>query len=73
MFDKRTKAATECRASISEKYPVNAWDKFIPIDTKLREASSLGVPASIYDPTSKAISSYSNLLDELLEKNSPNG
>ncbi len=73
MFDKRTKAAMGCRASVLEKYPENAWDQYIPIDTKLREASSLGVPASIYDSTSKAVSSYSNLLDELLEKNASNG
>ncbi len=68
MFDKRTKAAMECRATVLEKYPDYAWDQFIPIDTKLREASSLGIPASIYDSTSKAVASYSNLLDELLEK-----
>jgi len=72
MFDKRTRAASECRDVLTQKYPNNAWDDFIPIDTKLREASSLGVPASIYDPTSKAVASYSNLLDELLENNIPN-
>jgi len=68
MFDKRTKSAMECRDSLLEKYPSHAWHDFIPIDTRLREASSLGVPISIYAPTSKAVVSYSNLLDELLDK-----
>jgi len=68
MYDKRTKAGVECLDFLRNKYPENAWESFIPVDTKLREASSIGVPASIYDPTSKAVASYSNLLDELLQK-----
>jgi len=66
MFDKRTKAGGECLNILREKYTDNIWGSFIPVDTKLREASSLGIPASIYDPTSRAVASYSNLLDELL-------
>ncbi|SHE23625.1 ParA family protein [methanotrophic endosymbiont of Bathymodiolus puteoserpentis (Logatchev)] len=68
MYDKRTKAGTESLNFLRNKYPDNAWHSFVPVDTKLREASSMGVPASIYDPTSKAVASYSNLLDELLQK-----
>jgi len=68
MFDKRTKAAIESLNALRESYPKNVWGGFVPIDTKLREASSMGVPASIYDPTSRAVASYSNLLDELLEQ-----
>ncbi|MDF1584549.1 MAG: ParA family protein, partial [Methyloprofundus sp.] len=68
MYDKRTKAGTESLNFLRNKYPDNAWHSFVPVDTKLREASSIGVPASIYDPTSKAVASYSNLLDELLQK-----
>jgi len=66
MFDKRTKAGNECLLKLRTTYPDNAWDAYIPIDTRLREASSVGIPASIFDPTSKAVVSYSNLLDLLL-------
>lgn len=69
MFDKRTKSAINSLQALRKDYPNNVWGEFIPIDTKLREASSIGVPASIYDPTSRAVASYSNLLDELLEHN----
>ena len=66
MFDKRTKAAIKSLNTLRGDYPNNVWSKFIPIDTKLREASSVGVPASIYDPSSRAVACYSDLLDELL-------
>jgi chromosome partitioning protein len=66
MFDKRTKAAIKSLNTLRVDYPNNVWSQFIPIDTKLREASSVGVPASIYDPSSRAVACYSDLLDELL-------
>ena len=72
MFDKRTKAAMNCLLSLRKSYPKNAWADCVPVDTKLREASSAGIPASIYDPTSRAVASYSNLLDELLEQSKLN-
>ncbi len=68
MVDKRTKTAIKCLDVLRKKYPKNVWDSFVPVDTKLREASSIGVPASIYDPTSRAVAQYSNLLDTLLEE-----
>ncbi|BCG63019.1 MAG: chromosome partitioning protein [Methyloprofundus sp.] len=71
MFDKRTNAAIKSLNTLRGDYPNNVWGKFIPIDTKLREASSAGVPASIYDPSSRAVACYSDLLDELLAQQRP--
>lgn len=68
MVDKRTKSAAKCLDMLQTKYPKNVWERFIPVDTRLREASSFGVPASIYDPTSRAVAEYSNLLDDLLDE-----
>jgi chromosome partitioning protein len=39
----------------------------IPIDTKLRDASRLGIPGPIFAPTSKASEAYGELLELLLQ------
>jgi len=66
IYDKRTKAAKDSLLALLEKYPDNVWNAVIPVDTRVRDASSAGIPLSLYDKTSKAVEAYSELLELLL-------
>lgn len=69
MFDKRTKESQESLRFLRIEYEEFIWRSMIPVDTKLREASRLGIPGSLYAPTSKAIEAYTELLEQLLVDN----
>ena len=69
MFDKRTKAAVLSLKTLHEQQPEHIWKSVIPVDTKLREASREGIPASIYEPHSRAVAAYTELLEEFLISN----
>lgn len=66
MFDKRTKAARDSLLALREQYPDNVWSAVIPVDTRVRDASSVGVPLPLLDKNSKAVEAYSELLELLL-------
>ncbi len=66
MFDKRTKAARDSLVALHQQYGNNAWESVIPVDTKVREASRVGVPLPLFDKTAKAVEAYSQLLELLL-------
>ena len=66
MYDKRTKAARESLVALHQQYPHNAWDSVIPVDTKVRDASQVGVPLPLFDKTAKSVEAYSALLEQLL-------
>lgn len=66
MYDKRTKAARESLAALLQQYPENVWNSVIPVDTKVRDASRVGAPLSLFDPNAKAVEAYSELLELLL-------
>jgi chromosome partitioning protein len=66
MFDKRTKAARESLIAMHQQYPMNAWSSVIPVDTKVRDASQIGVPLPLLDKSAKAVDAYSELLELLL-------
>lgn len=65
-FDRRTKAAMQSLRSMRQQYPEHIWKSAIPVDTKLREASREGIPASISTPNSRAVLAYTRLLESLL-------
>ncbi|MCK5120745.1 MAG: ParA family protein [Methylococcales bacterium] len=67
MFDKRTKATRDGLVLLRDRYSEHVWDSVIPIDTKVRDASLQGIPASIFDPNSKAVIAYTELLELLLQ------
>lgn len=71
MFDRRTRASVQTLQTMRERYGDRLWRSAIPIDTKLREASQAGVPASIYAPGSKAVAAYTALLDDILGESRP--
>jgi len=66
MYDKRTKAAKESLVALHQQYPQNAWDSVIPVDTKIRDASQIGVPLPLFDKSAKSVEAYSALLELLL-------
>lgn len=73
MFDKRTKAAKDSLVALHQQYPDNAWESVIPVDTRVREASRMGVPLSLFDKNAKAVDAYTQLLESLLlEKSDDN-
>jgi chromosome partitioning protein len=67
MFDKRTKAAQQSLLMLKQNYPDMAWDGYIPVDTKIRDASRAGVPVSLFVKNSKAAEAYTELLELLLQ------
>lgn len=66
MFDKRTKAARDSLEALYQQYPENAWPSVIPVDTKVREASRVGVPLPLFDKSARAVEAYTELLELLL-------
>lgn len=68
MFDKRTRASTSSLNTLRNQYEDRLWDGVISVDTQLREASRVGIPASILSPKSKAIVAYNELLKTLLNQ-----
>ncbi len=67
MFDKRTIEARESLQHLHTHYSESLWPSVIPIDTKYRDASRLGIPGPLYVPTSKASEAYADLLEFLLQ------
>lgn len=65
MFDKRTRASVSSLNSLRNNYKGRLWRGYITVDTQLREASRLGIPASILAPKSKSVIAYAKLLDVL--------
>ena len=53
LFDRRTQASLSTLRILNENYPDNLWQAFIPIDTRLRDASRAGVTPSQHDGKSR--------------------
>jgi chromosome partitioning protein len=66
MFDKRTKAAQKSLEQLRADHSGLVWEGVIPTDTKLREASRVGVPGSYYAPDCRSVEAYANLLESLI-------
>jgi chromosome partitioning protein len=61
MFDRRTQASVGSLRTIRNTYPEHAWPGHIPIDTRFRDASKVGVPPHIFDNTSRGVEAYLSL------------
>lgn len=64
-YDSRTRASKDTLAQLRRDYDEHLWDGYIPVDTKLRDASRAGIPPAIYDPRSRAVAAYTELLETL--------
>ncbi len=66
MYDRRTKASNQALQELMSLYPQQLWSGVIPVDTRLRDASTLHTPANIVSPHARGVVAYSALLDDLL-------
>lgn len=66
MYDRRTKASTLALQELMSLYPQQVWSGVIPVDTRLRDASTLHTPANIVSPHARGVVAYGALLDHLL-------
>ncbi|TWI53897.1 chromosome partitioning protein [Pseudomonas duriflava] len=66
LFDRRTQASLSTLKYLREHYSAALWQAFIPIDTRLRDASRVGVTPSQNDPGSRGVIAYRALLKHLL-------
>jgi chromosome partitioning protein len=71
MYDMRTRASLDSLKVLRETYRDKLWQSLIPVDTRLREASRAGIPPSIYDPNSRSVQAYRNLLEHLQQSGEP--
>ncbi|MFZ6046357.1 ParA family protein [Pseudomonas sp. CR3202] len=68
LFDRRTQASLNTLKVLRNNYPENLWPAYIPVDTRLRDASRAGVTPSQYDANSRGVIAYRALLKHLLSQ-----
>ncbi len=66
MYDRRTHASIQSLRALRVDYAEHIWPSMIPIDTRFRDASKSGLPASKYDPETRGVHAYAALLKFLL-------
>jgi chromosome partitioning protein len=66
LFDRRTQASLGTLRVLRDKYPEEIWQGYIPIDTRLRDASRAGLTPSQFDGKSRGVLAYRALLKHLL-------
>jgi chromosome partitioning protein len=66
LFDRRTQASLSTLRLLRSSYPETLWPAYIPIDTRLRDASRAGCTPSQFDSSSRGIVAYRVLLKHLL-------
>lgn len=64
-FDKRTRASQDSLMVLRRNHAAHLWDGVIPVDTRFREASRVGVPPALYDPRARGVLAYTQLLEDL--------
>jgi chromosome partitioning protein len=71
LFDRRTQAALTTLRSLRHDYADHLWQAYIPIDTKLRDASLAGLVPSRVDNNARGVLAYRALLRYLLAQSLP--
>ena len=65
MFDPRNTLALQVSAQLEQHFADKVFNTLIPRNVRLAEAPSFGVPAVIWDPTSRGAQAYVALAKEL--------
>ncbi|MCZ2723314.1 ParA family protein [Marinomonas sp. 15G1-11] len=65
LFDRRTQASNKSLRSLKDTYEDLVWHSVIPIDTKLRDASTAGIAPSALDSSARGIKAYASLISTL--------
>ena len=71
LFDRRTKASLTTLRMLRRDYPDHLWQAYVPIDTKLRDASLAGLVPSRLDASARGVLAYRALLRYLLAQAVP--
>ncbi|EKT4465802.1 ParA family protein [Pseudomonas juntendi] len=70
LFDRRTQASLGTLKVLRDNYGEQVWPGYIPVDTRLRDASRAGVTPSQFDGKSRGLIAYRALLKHLLTQQS---
>ena len=70
MFDNRNMLANQVSAQLVGHFGKKVYDTIIPRNIRLAEAPSYGLPALIYDKSSRGAIAYLELATEIISKNS---
>lgn len=65
LFDRRTLASVNTLKELRTQYSDKLWSEYIPVDTRLRDASQQGVFPHQLDPQSHGVRAYRRLLTQL--------
>ena len=70
MFDRRTKASIQALRNMRDEFGDNLWSKWIPVDTKFRDASRLHQTPSFAYPDTHGVVAYNQLVEHMLLQSS---
>ena len=68
MFDPRNNLANQVSAQLLTHFPKQVYNTIIPRNVRLAEAPSHGLPATLYDKTSRGALAYTALASEIVRK-----
>ena len=68
LFDRRTQASMSTLRQLRNSYLEHLWPAYIPVDTRLRDASRAGLAPSQFDNNSRGVMAYRALLKHLLSQ-----
>ncbi|AAZ37744.1 cobalamin biosynthesis protein CobQ [Pseudomonas amygdali pv. tabaci str. ATCC 11528] len=66
LFDRRTQASMGTLKLLRDSFPDHVWQAYVPVDTRLRDASRLGLTPSQNDSKSRGVIAYRALLKHML-------
>jgi len=66
LFDRRTQACMSTLKLLRDSFPEQLWQAYIPVDTRLRDASRAGLTPSQFDSKSRGVLAYRTLLRHML-------
>ena len=67
-YDPRTRASCDSLEVLQRDYADQLSGEVIPVDTRFRDASRVGVPPALYDPRARGVQAYGRLLEELVRQ-----
>ncbi len=68
LYDKRTRASLDSFQTLQKEHGTRLWPRFIPVDTRFREASRQRKPLPLMQPGARGSMAYAVLLDHLLQE-----
>jgi len=71
MFDRRNTLCRQVATDIREHFGDKVFQAVVPRNVRLSESPSYGLPALLYDPSSKGALAYAELAEEVAAKHAP--